>query len=124
MNSKVNYSNDELVFHVTLLLLSWLTWLYSTVSAYTNLPVCPQAYPKYGFEYNVHDPHTGDYKSQHETRDGDVVKGFYKVAEPDGTLREVHYTSDKHNGFNAVVTKSGHAHHPAVYGHGHGHGHY
>lgn len=84
---------------------------------------CPQAYPKYGFEYNVHDPHTGDYKSQHETRDGDVVKGFYKVAEPDGTYREVHYTSDKHNGFNAVVKKSGHAQHPAVYG-GHGGGHY
>lgn len=39
-----------------------------------------QAYPKYGFEYDVHDPHTGDYKSQHETRDGDVVKGFYKVS--------------------------------------------
>lgn len=46
----------------------------------TLINMCFQAYPKYGFEYDVHDPHTGDYKSQHETRDGDVVKGFYKVA--------------------------------------------
>lgn len=29
------------------------------------------------------------------------------MQEADGTLREVHYTSDKVNGFNAVVKKSG-----------------
>ncbi|KAJ8966926.1 hypothetical protein NQ314_003221 [Rhamnusium bicolor] len=53
----------------------------------------------------------------HEERDGDVVKGYYTVAEPDGTLRTVHYTADDHNGFNAVVEKSGHPVHPApVYG--------
>ncbi|CAG9858817.1 unnamed protein product [Phyllotreta striolata] len=76
------------------------------------------AHPKYQFEYGVKDPHTGDHKSQHETRDGDVVKGYYTVAEPDGTLRTVHYTADDHNGFNAVVEKSGHAVHPEVYSHG------
>lgn len=34
--------------------------------------------------------------------------------EPDGTVRTVHYTADDHSGFNAVVTRSGHAAHPAV----------
>ncbi|CAH1982748.1 unnamed protein product [Acanthoscelides obtectus] len=72
------------------------------------------AYPKYEFNYGVADGHTGDHKSQHESRDGDVVKGSYTVAEPDGTLRTVHYTADDHNGFNAVVTRTGHAHHPQV----------
>lgn len=31
--------------------------------------------PKYAFNYGVADHTTGDVKSQHETRDGDVVKG-------------------------------------------------
>ncbi|CAH1982757.1 unnamed protein product [Acanthoscelides obtectus] len=71
------------------------------------------AHPKYEFKYGVQDGHTGDHKSQHEERDGDVVKGYYTVAEPDGTLRTVHYTADDHNGFNAVVEKHGHPVHPA-----------
>lgn len=88
-----------------------------------------KAHPKYEFKYGVDDHHTGDKKSQHETRDGDVVKGEYSLVEPDGTIRKVTYTADHHNGFNAVVTKSGHAAHPApvhkaiiaapVYHHGH-----
>ncbi|KAF2886937.1 hypothetical protein ILUMI_19236, partial [Ignelater luminosus] len=41
----------------------------------------------YQFDYSVHDPHTGDIKQQHETRDGHVVKGFYSLHEPDGTKR-------------------------------------
>lgn len=64
--------------------------------------------------------------------------GGYSLQEPDGTTRVVEYTSDKHNGFNAVVKKIGHAVHPQVYakhydggyggghyahGHGHVHGH-
>ncbi|XP_073980210.1 uncharacterized protein [Rhodnius prolixus] len=73
--------------------------------------------PHYKFEYSVHDSHTGDVKSHHETRVGDHVKGFYKLHEPDGTIREVHYTADKHNGFNAEVKRIGHAHHAPVYGH-------
>lgn len=40
------------------------------------------------------------------------MKGSYSLAEPDGTIRTVHYTADDHNGFNAVVEKSGHAVHP------------
>ncbi|XP_072398298.1 uncharacterized protein [Diabrotica undecimpunctata] len=77
------------------------------------------AHPKYEFNYGVQDGHTGDHKTQHEVRDGDVVKGSYTVAEPDGTLRTVHYTADDHNGFNAVVEKSGHPVHPAP-AHGYG----
>lgn len=73
-----------------------------------------QAYPKYEFKYGVTDAHTGDQKSQVEERDGDVVKGQYSLVEPDGTIRTVDYTSDPHNGFNAVVTRSGHAAHPAT----------
>ncbi|XP_023954662.1 cuticle protein 7-like [Bicyclus anynana] len=61
------------------------------------------AHPKYGYSYSVEDPHTGDHKSQHETRDGDVVKGEYSLLQPDGSFRKVTYTADHHNGFNAVV---------------------
>ncbi|CAH0557232.1 unnamed protein product, partial [Brassicogethes aeneus] len=72
------------------------------------------AYPKYEFKYGVADGHTGDQKTQSEVRDGDVVKGSYSLVEPDGTVRTVTYTADDHNGFNAVVTRAGHASHPTV----------
>ncbi|XP_026739999.1 cuticle protein 21-like [Trichoplusia ni] len=62
--------------------------------------------PKYAFNYGVADPSTGDVKSQHETRDGDVVKGQYSLVEPDGSIRTVDYTADPIHGFNAVVSKS------------------
>lgn len=71
-----------------------------------------QAYPKYQFNYGVNDAHTGDVKSQSEHRDGDSVQGEYSLVEPDGTIRTVQYTADDHNGFNAVVHRSGHAAHP------------
>ncbi|XP_063361477.1 histidine-rich glycoprotein-like [Cydia amplana] len=69
------------------------------------------AHPKYEFEYKVEDPHTGDKKSQHESRDGDVVKGYYSLHEADGTVRIVHYTADHKTGFNAQVQREGHAKH-------------
>ena len=75
-------------------------------------------HPSYKFEYGVKDSKTGDHHSQWEHRDGDVVKGEYSLDEADGTKRLVKYTSDKHSGFNAVVEKIGHAHHPQVH-HGH-----
>ncbi|XP_071455312.1 cuticle protein 19-like [Hetaerina americana] len=71
------------------------------------------AYPKYSYEYGVNDPHTGDHKSQWETRDGDIVKGQYSLVEPDGSVRTVDYHADPHNGFNAVVRKSGPSVHAA-----------
>lgn len=77
------------------------------------------AYPQYSYNYGVADGHTGDVKSQHEVRDGDVVKGQYSLVEPDGSVRTVDYTADDHNGFNAVVSKSGPSvhHAPAVVAH-------
>lgn len=71
----------------------------------------------YDFSYAVHDPHTGDVKDQHESRQGDAVKGHYSLVEPDGHRRTVHYTSDAHNGFNAVVSRDGHGHHAAPVAH-------
>ncbi|KPI97777.1 Cuticle protein 19 [Papilio xuthus] len=47
-------------------------------------------HPKYEFEYKVEDHHTGDIKSQHEHRDGDVVKGGYSLHQPDGSHRHLH----------------------------------
>jgi hypothetical protein len=71
-----------------------------------------QAHPKYEFKYGVKDTHTHDIKEQAEKRDGDKVEGYYKLVEPDGTTRTVHYTADKHTGFHAQVVRSGHAIHP------------
>ncbi|XP_041976460.1 cuticle protein 18.6-like [Aricia agestis] len=77
------------------------------------------AYPKYDFAYSVADPHTGDHKSQHETRDGDAVHGSYSLLQPDGSVRTVDYTADDHNGFNALVHNSAPSIHPEPY-HGYG----
>jgi len=98
-----------------------------------NFSTFPQSHPKYEFKYGVKDLHTHDIKEQAEKRDGDKVEGYYKLVEPDGTTRTVHYTADKHNGFNAHVEKSGHATHsvaipthshvaPHGYYYGHGSG--
>ncbi|XP_074037379.1 uncharacterized protein [Leptinotarsa decemlineata] len=65
----------------------------------------PSAPANYDFGYGVNDPHTGDSKSQHESRRGDVVHGSYSLIESDGTKRTVDYSADAHNGFNAVVHK-------------------
>jgi hypothetical protein len=71
--------------------------------------VAPVAYPaapaQYSYAYDVQDALTGDSKSQHESRSGDVVQGSYSLVEPDGTRRTVDYTADPVNGFNAVVHK-------------------
>lgn len=61
--------------------------------------------PQYQFSYDIHDSLTGDAKAQHESRDGDVVKGQYSLIEADGSRRIVDYTADPVNGFNAVVHK-------------------
>lgn len=42
------------------------------------------------------------------------MKGEYSLAEPDGTIRVVKYTADPHNGFNAIVSRIGHAAHPQI----------
>ncbi|KAL6262468.1 hypothetical protein P5V15_007553 [Pogonomyrmex californicus] len=62
-------------------------------------------HPQYSYAYDVQDTLTGDAKSQHESRDGDIVSGGYSLIEPDGTRRIVEYTADPINGFNAVVRR-------------------
>ncbi|KAF7263773.1 hypothetical protein GWI33_001185, partial [Rhynchophorus ferrugineus] len=44
----------------------------------------PTAPAHYDFGYSVSDPHTGDVKSQQESRRGDVVKGSYSLVDADG----------------------------------------
>lgn len=51
----------------------------------------------------MHDPKTHDVKNHWEHRDGDAVHGSYSLLQPDGHVRVVEYTADKHNGFNAHV---------------------
>ena len=60
---------------------------------------------EYEFAYSVHDEHTGDIKSQMETRKGNTVQGRYELIDSDGFKRIVEYTADEHNGFNAVVRR-------------------
>ncbi|KAL4710551.1 hypothetical protein ACJJTC_008953 [Scirpophaga incertulas] len=69
------------------------------------------AFPEYKFAYSVHDHHTGDVKSQHELRHGDLVQGGYELIEPDGRFRKVEYKADDHTGFNAIVHHSSPHHH-------------
>lgn len=64
-------------------------------------------HPQYNYAYDIQDGLTGDFKNQHETRDGDVVKGQYSLLEADGTRRVVDYTADPVHGFNAVVSHEG-----------------
>ncbi|CAH2067441.1 unnamed protein product, partial [Iphiclides podalirius] len=64
------------------------------------------------FSYGVADPHTGDVKSQHETRVGDSVVGQYSLLDSDGHRRTVDYAADAHSSFNAVVRRD-----PAVVAH-------
>lgn len=71
-----------------------------------------QQNPAYAFSYGVKDLHTGDVKSQWESRDDGVVKGHYSVLEPDGSIRTVDYTADAKNGFKAVVKTHGPNVHP------------
>lgn len=59
---------------------------------------------EYNYSYQIEDPATGDSKSQHEVRQGDVVSGAYTVLDPDGVKRTVEYTADPRHGFRAVVT--------------------
>ncbi|XP_030755669.1 uncharacterized protein LOC115881999 [Sitophilus oryzae] len=71
----------------------------------------------YAFEYGVSDPHTGDHKTQWETKDKDgTVRGSYSLLDSDGTTRIVDYIADD-QGFRAVVKKVG-AHGTSVETHG------
>uniref|UniRef100_A0A1I8NVT2 Uncharacterized protein n=1 Tax=Stomoxys calcitrans TaxID=35570 RepID=A0A1I8NVT2_STOCA len=71
-----------------------------------------EEHPEYAFSYGVKDLHTGDVKSQWESREGDAIKGHYSVLEPDGSIRTVTYTADAKSGFNAIVKTVGANSHP------------
>ena len=53
-------------------------------------------------------------KSQKEQRDGDKVHGSYSYMEADGHILTVHYSADKHGGYNAHVYRNGHLVVPAT----------
>lgn len=63
--------------------------------------------PNYNFAYEVNDAHTGDIKSQHESRRGETVLGQYSLLQPDGVRRTVDYRADEHAGFRATVNNDG-----------------
>lgn len=105
-------SEAGIIHHSPAISYAYAAPIHAPVAAYHHHAPEPYAHPKYSFEYSVADHHTGDAKSQHETRDGDVVKGSYTLIEPDGSKRTVEYTADDHHGFNAVVHKEPN-HHPA-----------
>ena len=69
---------------------------------------------QYRFGYSVADTTTGDSKVREEERDGDVVRGSYSVADPDGRIRTVTYTADALNGFQAQVTYDGQEGPPSI----------
>lgn len=80
--------------------------------SFTFTLISLQNHPAYAFSYGVKDLHTGDVKSQWESRDEGVVKGHYSILEPDGSIRTVDYTADAKNGFTAVVKTHGPNVHP------------
>ncbi|XP_049549054.1 uncharacterized protein LOC125960003 [Anopheles darlingi] len=55
----------------------------------------------YDFSYSVHDPVTGDQKSQEESRRNGHVRGQYSWVDADGIRQIVDYRADDHTGFNA-----------------------
>ncbi|XP_026487771.1 cuticle protein 16.8-like [Vanessa tameamea] len=63
--------------------------------------------PNYSFAYEVNDANTGDVKSQHESRRGDIVIGQYSLVQPDGIKRTVDYSANDHTGFLATVNNQG-----------------
>lgn len=64
----------------------------------TNLLLFPQDHhPRYAFNYGVADHTTGDVKSQHETREGDVVKGTtFKIQCFDSKALNLDIHTDRH----------------------------
>lgn len=55
----------------------------------------------YDFSYSVHDPNTGDVKSQEESRRNGQVRGHYSWVDADGNRQIVEYQADDRNGFNS-----------------------
>lgn len=58
----------------------------------------------FDFAYSVNDPATANQQSHKAVSDGDVTRGEYRVALPDGRTQVVRYTADWKNGYNAEVS--------------------
>ncbi|XP_035786916.1 probable zinc transporter protein DDB_G0282067 [Anopheles albimanus] len=65
------------------------------------------AKPDYLFEYGVEDPKSKVSQSRKEHRHEDELHGEYSLHQPDGKLRTVKYSSNKHSGFQAEVLIDG-----------------
>eukprot|EP00095_Tigriopus_kingsejongensis_P002847 maker-scaffold442_size170051-snap-gene-0.25 protein:Tk02847 transcript:maker-scaffold442_size170051-snap-gene-0.25-mRNA-1 annotation:"hypothetical protein DAPPUDRAFT_59257" len=66
----------------------------------------------YSFNYQVNAPeYANDYGHQ-EQSDGNVVRGSYRVALPDGRIQIVTYTADHDSGYQAQVEYQGEASYP------------
>lgn len=66
----------------------------------------------FDFNYAVNDVETANDYSHKATSDGDVTRGEYRIALPDGRTQIVRYTADWKNGYNAEVTYEGEAQYP------------
>ncbi|KAJ2939088.1 hypothetical protein O0L34_g10276 [Tuta absoluta] len=66
----------------------------------------------YEFGYSVKDAQSGNDYNRHETSDGNIVRGEYRVALPDGRTQIVTYHADWKTGFHADVRYEGEAHYP------------
>ncbi|XP_073966019.1 cuticular protein 50Cb [Choristoneura fumiferana] len=64
----------------------------------------------FDFAYSVNED--GNDYSHNAISDGDVTRGEYRVALPDGRTQIVKYTADWKNGFNAEVSYEGEARYP------------
>ncbi|NP_001166639.1 cuticular protein RR-2 motif 131 precursor [Bombyx mori] len=68
--------------------------------------------PGMPFDFNYAVNENGNDYSHNAISDGDVTKGEYRVALPDGRTQIVKYTADWKNGFNAEVSYEGEAQFP------------
>jgi hypothetical protein len=73
--------------------------------AYVKKVEYAEAPANYEFNYDVHDPHTGDIKQQHEVAKEGSISGQYSLIDADGYRRIVDYTADDHHGFQANVRR-------------------
>lgn len=83
-----------------------------TITSVSSPPSPPQHHHHepgmpFDFNYAVNDAQTANEHSHKAASDGDVVRGEYRVALPDGRVQIVRYTADWKNGYNAEVTYEG-----------------
>lgn len=60
----------------------------------------------FDFSYSVNDAATANDYAHKAVSDGDVTRGEYRVALPDGRTQIVRYTADWKNGYNAEVSRA------------------